>query len=127
MFRAALALAVLFVCSPASAPAQTVERTIDLSALGWGTIEATPAETDGNTQTEEWVAHSYDTNQWRVVAVRPEGLCAGPWFLPPGVGTNPFIGVEIITVAGRSKLKVSGGVYAQTFTLIALSTPDCQP
>jgi len=99
--------------------AQTIDRTIDLSHFGWGWVEAYPADTDGIPATEEWAVRSFTTGQWRVIAVRAS-LCIGPWFTPTGYG--PFAGVSVVTVGGRSQLRVGTG---QLFTLVSLDTPTC--
>ena len=124
MIRATLALVFALVAVPAFAQSQ--RTTIDLSAFGWGTVEAFPVDTDGVPFTEEWAIRSFDTNQWRVVAVRPEGLCVGAWFAVSD-GSNPFIGTQLVRVGATDKLKVSTGVYSQVFTLVSLDTPPCEP
>ena len=129
-------LALLLVLFASSASAQTVERTIDLSSLGWGLVTPHMVETDGNPATEEWAIQGtffgFSVNQggnWRVVAVRNGGLCVGEWF-------NPGAGTVALTrgVDGRSRLLVTETAYnwkvnnipQQTARVVLLDTPNCQ-
>jgi hypothetical protein len=107
---------------PLTSSAQTVERTIDLSAFGWGRVYAHPVDTDGTPLTEEWAVQHQDTQHWRVIAVRGGGLCIGPWFDPR---PSAMYGVSIGTVAGRSKLLVAPAFTSATLTIVSLQTPGC--
>jgi hypothetical protein len=119
MFRVLL-VSLLFAV-PASA--QTVERTIDLSELGWGHVQAVPVDTDANPATEEWAIRSMTTNHWRVVAVREHGLCVGDWFDPRPSG---LYGVTVATIGGQSKLLVTKAFTAGPLLIVRLDTPRCE-
>jgi hypothetical protein len=110
---------------------QTLERTIDLSGLGWGKLSRPlPVDTDGNPHTNEWVVQSAELprlGQWRVVAERPGGLCIGEWFDPR---ESPASAITLVREGGRDKLLVSHGSafdfgLGQRYDLIRLDTPAC--
>lgn len=116
-----IAATVVFVALLGIAlPAQTVERTFDLNALGWGPVSAPLAiETDGDLATLEWlVAKSFSTEK-RVVAERNGGLCAGPWFSPT---TSLVASIDVRRVGLIHKLFVTEGTITKQ---IALLTPTC--
>lgn len=115
-----LIAAVVLTVSSVVVSAQTVESTIDLSALGWGTIDVLePVETDGDLATREWLIRSMEINQYRVIAERPSGLCAGAWFDPR---TKPFSAISVKRVGLLHKILVRDGTLV---TVKALLTPSC--
>lgn len=119
-----LTLALVFVLLSSPVFAQTVEGTLDLSALGWGALDAPESiETDGDFATREWLIRSLDTNRLRVAAERPSGLCAGPWFSPRA---HPFAQVWTERIGLVHKLLVRSSIGANVVTVIALDTPTCE-
>ena len=117
-------LLVLFVLAASPVFAQTIERSIDLLAFGWGPLD-TPisVETDGDFSTSEWLVKTVDgTNRYRVVAERNGAICVGAWFTP---SPSPFSAVSLQRVGVTHKLVVRpyGGT---TVTLLSLDTPVCQ-
>lgn len=119
--RAILALAFASLML-VSASAQTVESTLDLSALGWGGLDTPePIETDGDFTTREWLIRSYETNLFRVVAELGEGLCAGPWFQPK---SHPFSPVALRRV-GLTHVLLVREVGRDVVTIVRLETPAC--
>ena len=78
-------------------------------------------ETDGNPNTIEWLVQSLETYQYRVVAERAGGICAGPWFQ---AGTTLFQAVRLEKVGPTHKLLVTTMGSPQV-TQIALLTPSC--
>jgi hypothetical protein len=116
---AALAFAALATASSA----QSVERSIDLTQLGWGHVTATPVDIDGDRLTEEWLVEQTATGLYRVVAVRAGGLCLGAWFNPRPPAT--FTAVVLGRLAGRDVLLVRNS-FASVLTVVTLDTPACQ-
>lgn len=114
-------IAFVLAMSVSASAAQTVERMIDLSALGWGTVVEHAIDADGNPHTEEWAIESLETHQWRVVAVRSGVICAGPWFTPAGF-VPFFTSARPITIGGATKLRV--GTQTQ-FRIVRLDVPPC--
>lgn len=140
MKRRLLTLAVLVATSafsgvPVAAvvSAQTVERSFDLSSLGWGMISAELVNTDDDPTTEEWAVQGFDGffgnyGLWRVVAIRPSGACIGPWFDPRPNGS--YAATVTLQKEGRARLVVSDTSYVgwqvqQTLTVVRLDTPTC--
>jgi hypothetical protein len=131
----ALVVALLALSSPAFA--QTVERTIDVSAMGWGPVQVHAVETDGDPATEEWLVFQLTwqkpaEDKWRrfdlyrVVAVRDGGPCIGDWFdpLPPN---SDGIQVTIARRGSVDKLLMhdfAGGTYR--LHVVGLTTPVCE-
>jgi hypothetical protein len=126
--------AVAFSLFAVPATAQTVERTIDLSALGWGKLtKPLPVDTDGNPATREWVVQSADFDNgrlghWRVITERAEGLCVGDWFDPR---RTPSSSAHLVTEDGRDKLIVSHGSILSfgtdgRYDIVRLDTPRCR-
>lgn len=119
-------IAALFVCA-LSAPfaAQTVEFSVDLSALGWGPLSIPQKiNTDGDADTREYLVRSLRTNQYRVLAVRPEqpgGLCVGDWF---SAADHWMAVVEVQTAGAYSTLMVRDRFGKDTE--IRLDTPICR-
>lgn len=112
----------VLVASLVTVSAQTVDRVIDLTALNWGRLEIPMGiETDGNPATIEWLVQSLDTRQYRVVAERNGGICAGPWF---AVNVDLFQAVRLEKVGPVHKLLVAV-MGANQITQIALLTPSC--
>lgn len=115
---------ILFLLVSSVASAQTVERTIDLSQLGYGNIDAQPVEVDGNPATEEWLLWEQTflgTGRMRVVAVRAS-LCVGDWFDPKQSSIST---VRVERFGDRDKLTVrnaSGFVLTSTGVLTTGST-----
>lgn len=118
-----------------AASAQRLERTIDLSALGWGHLEEpVDIDTDGNPATNEWLLvrlpQSFsDVNvvltEYQVVAERPSGLCVSGWF---SVSAKPFgTKVRVIQRGGISKLQVFEGAWfgIRPVSIWSLDTPPC--
>jgi hypothetical protein len=98
--------------------AQAPMVRMDLAGLGWGVIsQPVSVDTDGDPATEEWIIGGLFTSQKRIVAMRPQGLCVGPWF----------------TVSPEWTLQVRGGrtVYTRlvwpVFDVMTLQTPVCGP
>lgn len=122
--RAILAAVVIVVVSSA-AHAQTRESVIDLSALGWGTLEIPePIETDGDLATREWLIRSTDTSRFRVVAERAGTLCAGAWFNPQ---PHTLTHVSLRRVGVVHKLLVRDTWNgANAVTIVSLNTPACR-
>lgn len=120
--RAILALAFAsLMLVPASA--QTVESTLDLSALGWGGIDTPePIETDGDFTTREWLIRSYETNLFRVVAERGGTICAGPWFNPK---PHMFAPVALRRL-GVTHVLLVRAVAQEVVTIVRLDTPSCR-
>lgn len=117
-----LLTACVLVASLVTVSAQTIDRVLDLSALGWGRLESPKGiDTDGNPATIEWLIQSLDTFQYRVVAERNGGICAGPWF---SAGGNLFQVTHLEKVGPVHKLLVSV-MGANQITQIALLTPSC--
>jgi hypothetical protein len=133
---------VALLALPGSAFAQTVERTIDLTSLGWGNVQAIPVDTDANPYTEEWAIRGVDgfthdpnafSNRglWRVVAVRNSGLCVGSWFDPRPTALHA---VELVSIGGRAKLIVTTAFSAfggdpddgNPMYIVSLDTPQCK-
>jgi hypothetical protein len=135
MSRALLVVAMLSLSS--SVFAQTVERTIDLGALGWGQVQVQAVETDGDPATEEWLVFQLTWQKlpndnwrrfdlWRVVAVRDNGPCVGDWF-DPRPPNDDGVRVEIARRGSVDKLLMhqtepSG---AQRLYIVGLTTPEC--
>ncbi len=120
-----VAVLVLTLVS-SSAFAQSVIRQIDISALGWGQVDARPIETDGNPTTEEWLVQARTLPglpvRFRVVAVR-HTLCVSDWFTPDVQG-RPLI---LDTMRGQSVLIAQGVTVLGSLPIvvIALDTPAC--
>lgn len=122
----AAAVVLLFTTS---ATAQTVEREINLAALGWGAVEAWPIDTDGHPETEEWLVRAPATpftfiTTYRVVAVREDardGLCIGDWFNPRA--TTPYAKIALMRLGRVDKLRVD---EPGTLRIVSLDTPPCE-
>jgi len=121
----ALTVACAFVLSATVLAAQTIESTLDLSALGWGPIETPIAvETDGDLTSREWlIAHTH-TGQWRIVAERPGRLCVGQWFSPLFGGT-PFDTIAQVQRVGMIHKVVIRRIGSDVVTMVRLDTPAC--
>lgn len=120
MRAVALACFVL-VASPAWS--QTVVRTIDLMSLGFGIVEAAQVEIDGDFSTEEWAIKKVDVAPaaWRVVTIRNNTPCVGPWFTPT-TSLWPPEHVEIVRDGLIHRLKIGGW---PRITIVAFDVPDC--
>jgi hypothetical protein len=128
-----LTVATVVLFAAGAAEGQTVERTINLDALGWGGIQAYPVDTDASAATEEWavVSTQYGNpgntwGQWRVIAVRAGGLCVGDWFDPRPAGIGR---VGVARINGVDKLIVNDSEYGegpQRLTIVSLNTPSCK-
>lgn len=128
MTRLLLIVGLLFVSVPAFA--QTVERTIDLPSIGWGSIAVHDVDTDRDPSTTEYAVEGTDyfngnMGLWRIVAIRTEGICVGEWFDPRPAGAM----VSSVILTG-SKLVVKAWVgfppIGQQLTIVRLDTPTCQ-
>jgi len=129
-----LAAGFVGLCANMSA-AQTVERSYDLTAAGWGPVTITPIDADGDPATEEWAVRQPATlvdgqfvEAWRVVAIRGR-LCVGEWFRVPGLVDRGQVSIHMI--GRRSKLLVSRVAFSWTglqyaADVIALDMPPCQ-
>ena len=124
MIRATFALVFVLVAAPVFG--QQLIRHVDLSAFGWGTIEATWVDIDANPDTEEWAVFSWDRGQWRVVSVRNGQFCAGPWF---HVGPSyPFAPAARVMREGRVDVLRVTDPYTQTMDSFRLDVPtQCAP
>jgi hypothetical protein len=133
MPRALLVVALLTLSS--SAFAQTVERTIDVTAMGWGPVQVHAVETDGDPTTEEWLVsqlpwqwldgrwHRFDL--YRVVAVRDNAPCIGDWF-DPRPPSNASVLVDVARRGAVDKLLMHDfmdGTYR--LHVVSLTTPQC--
>ena len=117
-----LIAALVAALASVSVSAQQVERTVDLASLGWGQVDATPVDTDGNDATEEWLVQTVALPpQYRVVAVRPSGMCAGPWFQP----SDGMDSVALVEIGGVSKLKLTRLFAFGVLRIVSLTTPAC--
>jgi hypothetical protein len=118
---------VLVALFAVAAQAQQVQRYVDFSGYGWGTVEIHLIDTDGIISTNEWAVKSTDPNrstynQWRVVAERNGRMCVGAWFSPTVYGP----GVQIISPWFRSRMIVTSGWDASRFyEILLLSPPPC--
>jgi hypothetical protein len=114
---------------------QTLERTIDLSGLGWGKVQVLPVEADGLAHTREWLVTRLDAadapEAYRVVVERPGGYCAGGWFLPRTPTPMPLSWetAELIQDRGIHKFLVVERwgffTHGMRVTLITLDLPRC--
>jgi hypothetical protein len=125
--------AVAFSLFAFPATAQTVERTIDLSGLGWGRIDLTAVDADGDPRTREWLVTTLDDagdpQSYRVVAERSGSYCTGHWFTPQARRADAWVTVKVITEAGAHKLLVTErwGFFGHGMTVrtIRLDLPSC--
>jgi hypothetical protein len=106
---------LLAVSSLASLHAQGPVIAVDLSGLGMGVLTLPEAiETDGDPRTREWLVHRVFSPLFRVVAERPGGLCAGPWFDASGWTVQRLGATDWLT-----------RLHGQVFERQPLLTPVC--
>lgn len=124
----AVTLFCILLAGPVSG--QTIDFTIDLSALGWGELDTPEAiETDGDSSTREWLIRplnqTHPDPQFRVVAIRGAAICASAWFsVTPTPSTNLFLHTAVERVGTVDKLLVRQGA-SQRVDFINLNTPQC--
>ena len=115
---------LVLVFSASTASAQTVEATLDMTALGWGPLSLPQlVETDGDLSTTEWLLTRPSTtrilaNEMRVVAERNGTLCAGEWFAAVPIGALSSVQRRGLTHV----LVVKDGTSAK---IVRLDTPVC--
>lgn len=100
--------------------AQTAVASIDLVALGLARTDIQPVDTDHNPWTQEWLARSWDTNLYTVIAQRTQ-VCVGAWFDP-----RPHL-FSTVTVSrvGTVDMLLVRSPFDNVLRLIALHTPSC--
>ena len=112
---------LVLVFSASTASAQTVEATLDMSALGWGPLALPQSiETDGDLNTFEWLLKRATWTvmlpEVRIVAERDGGTCSGPWFTLPSAAWS---------VQRRGLIHIIVAQDAQDVKIIRLDTPVC--
>lgn len=127
--RYTLLVALLLMAAPAGA--QTVEATLDLTALGWGELDTPQSiETDGDLSTREWLIRpvvNAGVPMFRIVAERDGRACAGPWFNANG-SDAAFSFLTTLTSVQRVGLVhklVVRQMGSSVVTVLALDTPVC--
>ncbi|MCC6989957.1 MAG: hypothetical protein IT181_13210 [Acidobacteria bacterium] len=123
-----LVLIALLLLVGASLSAQTIERTLDVNALGYTQHDVRPVDTDGNPATEEWLAVPKQAGGlYQVIAISSAGGgCFGTWF-NPGAGfyssatTVGRLGVRDVLLV-REYIVFGPG---PTLRVVGLTRPPC--
>lgn len=114
-----VALALVALAPPVEVQAQTVEKSINLAALG-AVSNPELVETDGNLATVEWLIRHNDGANVRIIAERNGGYCMGPWFAPR-TSLWQTMTVQRQGVLSKLVLWAANGVL----TVVGLTTPTC--
>lgn len=118
-------LTMTFLALAAAAHAQP-SAEVNLATLGLQGYDLQPVEADGDAETEEWLGQT-STNEFRMFAVNPGGLCQGGLFVP-AYGL-PGATIRVVRKDGRDWLLVreltDTGQWGPTLRLVALVRPRC--
>lgn len=124
-----LILALFVLASLAAASAQTVERSLDVNALGYANHEIRLVDADGNPGTEEWLAvPKLPGGLYQVIAIGSSGgACFGAWFNPAAGFYASAVTVGRLGV--RDVLLVREFVFlggqGPTLRVVGLTRPPC--
>lgn len=103
--RTFLVAALATLALATHADAQTIDRSINLTPLGWGNVEPVPIDIDGDGATKEWTIHN--DMAWRVIAFRDGTYCIGDWFTPEAPYFQTFTQAKVVHEGGRDKIQLT--------------------
>lgn len=121
-------IALFVLAASVHLSAQTVERSIDVSAFGYEAHNVRPVDADGDASTEEWLAEPRQTGgRYQVIAVGAAGVCFGAWF-DPGDGL-PLHTATVSRLGARDVLVVREFLlftFGPALRVVGLTRPPCE-